>query len=80
MTLATVSSTFEPLIAMSLIVFVIPPVLTAKAEVAAVVEESASSYVRMTLVPSALVAAEEKVGDPLTPSPLGIWISCVHYL
>ncbi len=47
MTLATVSSTVEPLIATPLIVLAIPPVLTAKAEVAAVVEESASSYVRI---------------------------------
>jgi hypothetical protein len=63
-----------------LIVLAIPPVLTAKAEVAAVVEESASSYVRITLVPLALVAAEAKVGDPINPSPFGIWICCVHYL
>lgn len=66
MTLATVSSTVEPLIATPLTLFAMPPVLTVKAEVAAVVEESGSSYVRTTLVPLVLVAAEEKVGGAIT--------------
>ena len=65
MTLPTVSSTVEPLIATPLTVLTTPPDLTVKAVVAAVVAESASSYVRTTLVPSVDVVAEEKVGRTL---------------
>ena len=42
--------------------FAVPSVVTAKDEALAVMEESDSSYVRTTLVPSVLVAAETKVG------------------
>ena len=72
MTFATVSSTVEPLIATPFTLFAMPPVRTVKAEAAAVVEESVSSYVRTTLVPFVLVAAEEKVGVDITTPPLGV--------
>ena len=72
MTFATASSTVEPLIATLFTSFAMPPVRTVKAEVAAVVEESVSSYVRTTLVPFVLVAAEEKVGVDITTPLLGV--------
>ena len=43
-------------------VFEEPSVVTAKADVAAVVEWSASLYVRMTLVPSVEVPADRNAG------------------
>ena len=56
--LVSVSSTVEPEIATAVTALAAPPEVTVKADVAAVVEESASSYVRMTFVPPVLVAAD----------------------
>ena len=52
----------EPETVASVTLLLVPPVVTLKAEVAAVVADKVSSYVRITFVPSVLVAADENVG------------------
>ena len=68
--LVSVSSTEEPEIATAVTALAALSVVMAKADVAAVVEESASLYVRTTLVPSVDVAVDVNVGAVLSKASL----------
>ena len=57
-----VSSTVDSEISTAVTELVKPSAVTAKADAAAVVEESGSLKVRTSLLPSVVMAAEEKVG------------------
>ena len=74
-----VSSTVEPETVAAVTLLLTPPVVTAKAEVAAVVADKASLKVSITFVPVVFVAAEVNVGAIPSTSILKVSLELEKY-